>query len=356
MKAVDDLLKQASAWLCVGGSAGSLVSSRVRLARNVAGSAFPGWAGEEESLRLWHGLRPILESLPTVGPPVVMDMDDLNVVDREVLVERHLISREMAEKGTGSGLILRKDESISIMVNEEDHLRIQAMSSGLDLLGLWKIVDGLDSEVESCVDYAVSPKLGYLSACPTNVGTGLRASVMLHLPGLVLMNEIKPIIKGVSKIGLAVRGLWGEGTDASGNMFQVSNQVTLGESEETIIRRIERIVLEIAEHEKNARTRLRQQKENVLQDHVGRAHGVLSHAYLLDSRETLSLLSDLRLGLDMGIVVEWDKAMIDELFLLIQPGHLQKMAGKIIDADKRDFERAHLVRECLARRRRGGGI
>lgn len=349
MKAVNDLLNQPGAWLNVGVSEGILVSSRVRLARNIDGRVFPDWAGKEESVRMWHDLRAVLENLSVCKSSVILDMGELNRVDKEVLVERHLISRELAQKGAESGLVFKKDESISIMVNEEDHIRMQAMSPGLDLRGLWKIIDQVDSEIDKSVSYAVSPQLGYLSACPTNVGTGMRASVMLHLPGLVIMNEINPIIRGVSKVGLTVRGLWGEGTEASGNMFQLSNQTTLGEKEDTVINRIEHIVLEIADHERNARSRLIQKKGNVLRDHVWRAYGIMSHAYMLDSRETLDMLSNLWLGIDMGIVVDLDKVMIDELFLLIQPGHLQKVEGKI-GPEERDLARARLVRGRLARR------
>ncbi len=352
MRALDELLKKPAARPAGDSPAGSIVSSRVRLARNVDGIAFPGWAGEEEVLRLWHGLVPALRGLDDMDSPVVLEMSELDAVDKETLVERHLISKELAEKGAGSGVVLKKDETISVMINEEDHLRIQALSPGLQLADLWKLVDKLDSAMENSVDYAVSPRLGYLSACPTNVGTGMRASVMLHLPGLALADEIKPIINGISRIGMAVRGLWGEGTDAAGNMFQISNQVTLGESEETIIGRLEKIVLEIAGHEENARRRMMQQKENLLCDYSWRARGLLSHARLLDSRETLNLLSQLRLGIDLGIVEEWDRQVIDELFLLIQPGHLQKKAGRAIGPEERDFERARLVRECLAGRKK----
>jgi len=348
MKTVDNLLKQPSAWLSVGANTGSIISSRVRLARNIDGRIFPGRAGEEESVRLWHDLQPVFEGLSALCPAVSLEMNDLTRVDKDVLFERHLMSSELAEKGPGSALVFKRDESVSIMVNEEDHLRMQAMSTGLNLFGLWKIINTVDSEIESHVNYAVSPQLGYLSACPTNVGTGMRASVMLHLPGLSLMNEIKPIIKGVSKIGLAVRGLWGEGTEASGDMFQISNQTTLGEKEEAIIKRLEQIVLEVDEHEKKARIRLMQKKENLLRDQIGRAYGVLSQAYLLNSRETLSMLSHLRLGIDLGLVVKWKQAMIDELFLLIQPGHLQKLEGKRIGAEKRDMVRARLMRKRLA--------
>ncbi len=351
MQEIDDLLKQPGAWLKVGSDTEVIVSSRVRLARNVADRPFPGWATEESSVQLWQELCKILVGLLDDDAPLALEMAGLSRVDRGVLVERHLISRDLsAAKGHGSGLVLKRDESIAIMINEEDHLRLQAMSPGLVLRDLWRRIDAIDTAIERQVRYAYSPRLGYLTACPTNVGTGMRASVMLHLPGLVLMNEVNSIIKGVNKIGLAVRGLWGEGTDASGNMFQISNQTTLGEREENIIGRLEQIVLEIAEHEKNARARLLQKRENTLRDHVGRAFGILAHAYLLNSRETLDLLSALRLGIDMGIVVNWKKIVLDELFLLIQPGHLQKLEGRHIGSEKRDLARARLVRERLALR------
>ena len=234
------------------------------------------------------------------------------------------------------------------MVNEEDHLRLQAMKPGLDLRATWSRVSELDTEVEAVLDLAFSPRLGYLTACPTNIGTGMRASVMLHLPGLVLMNEINPVIKGMGKIGLAVRGLWGEGTEATGNMFQISNQITLGEREEDIVTNIEQIVTEIIEHEKNARLRLAEKKDSVLRDHVGRAFGILSHAHILSSKEALDLLSGLRLGVDLGILKLSDRRAIDELLLLTQPGHLQKMDDKMLKTKERDRARARLVRAKLA--------
>lgn len=351
MSSIDDLLKQPGAWLQVGSDNEVIVSSRVRLARNVANRPFPGWAPDVMSVQLWQEMSALLPAVVDDPAPMVLEMSTLSRVDRGVLVERHLISRDLsAAKAPGSGLVLKRDESIAIMVNEEDHLRLQAISPGLMLRDLWGRIDLIDTAIERRVRYAYSPRLGYLTACPTNVGTGMRASVMLHLPGLVLMNEVNSIIKGVNKIGLAVRGLWGEGTDASGNMFQISNQTTLGEREENIIGRLEQIVLEIAEHEKNARARLLQQRENNLRDHIGRALGILTHAFLLNSRETLDLLSALRLGIDMGLVVNWKKNVLDELFLLIQPGHLQKLGGRHIGSEKRDLARAQLVRERLALR------
>jgi protein arginine kinase len=269
-------------------------------------------------------------------------------VDKQVLFERNLISREHAQKGKGSGLVLKEDERASVMVNEEDHLRIQMLRPGLDLTAMWQDMDGLDSRIEEIVSYAFSTRLGYVTACPTNVGTGMRASSMLHLPGLVLTKEINSIVKGMGKIGLAVRGLWGEGTESTGNMFQVSNQITLGEKEEDIIANLEQIVLEIVEHEKNARSRLMEKKESVVRDHIGRALGILSHAYILSSKEALDQLSGLRLGCDLGILPAEERKTIDRLLLLIQPGHLQKLIGRQLKPKERDRSRAQLVREKLA--------
>ena len=351
---VDDLLKQPGAWLAPGKDTGTVVSSRIRLARNLKESAFPGWAGEEECERIWKELRPVLESIKTIQNPFAMAMADLDELEKQVLFERHLISREQAEKGKGSGLVAAADESLAVMVNEEDHMRLQSMRPGLDLQQTWKAIDAVDTAIEKRVSYAFSARLGYLTACPTNVGTGLRASVMLHVPGLVLMNEISPIIKGMSKIGLTVRGLWGEGTEATGNMFQISNQITLGDSEEHIISNLEQIVLELVEHEKNARTRLMDRKEPVLKDHVGRAYGILSNAHILSSKEALDLLSGLRLGIDLGIFKNMNRRVIDELLLLTQPAHLQKVEDKKLRPKDRDRARATLVRARLAEAEKKG--
>lgn len=352
---IAELMQQPSAWLAVGAGEGPVVSSRIRLARNVRDVAFPGWAGADECDRLWKRVQPALEQLPGLQPVASLAMGDLEDLDKQILFERHLISRDHAEKGKGSGLVFRKDENLSAMVNEEDHLRLQGMRPGLSLRAIWEEINRLDSEIEDCVEYAFSPKLGYLTACPTNVGTGMRASVMLHLPGLVLMNEVNPVIKGMGKIGLAVRGLWGEGTEAAGNMFQISNQMTLGDSEEQIVGVIEQIVQELIDHERNARERLLERRETVVRDHVGRAFGILSHAHILTSKEAMDLLSGLRLGIDLGILTSVSRRVVDELLLLTQPGHLQKMEAKALKPKERDRYRARLVREKLSgpHRRRG---
>jgi protein arginine kinase len=344
---VGDFIRQSGAWLAISMESSTVVSSRVRLARNLRDTPFPAWAGEEECERIWHKLRPMLAGLKGVKPALDVSMADLDALDKQILVERHLISREHAERSRGSGLIARHDESVAIMVNEEDHLRLQAMRPGLDLFEAWKKLDGVDSEIEEHVRYAFSTKWGYLTACPTNVGTGIRASVMLHLPALVFMDEVNPIVKGMGKIGLAVRGLWGEGTEATGNLFQISNQITLGDKETNIIQSLEQIVLELVEHEKNARARLMERKEVMVRDHVGRALGILSNAHLLTTKEALDLLSALRLGADLGILTTVNRKVIEELLLLTQPGHLQKIEGKTLKPKERDRARADLVRSKL---------
>lgn len=346
---IQPLMSNAGAWLSASAHEQIVISSRIRLARNFKDHAFPGWGGEDECVRLWSALRPKLTGIDSLQPEIDFAMDELDQLDRQILLERHLISRELAEKGRGSGVIIRTDESLSVMINEEDHVRLQALRPGLDLEGCWKSADEVDSRLEQVGAYAFSSALGYLTSCPTNVGTGMRASVMMHLPGLVLMEEVNPIIKGLGKIGLTVRGLWGEGTEAVGNMFQVSNQMTLGEKEADIVRDITQICLEIVDHEKNARLRLAEKKDLYLKDHIGRAYGILTNAHLLTTKEALDLLSDLRLGVDLGILKKLDRGVVDELLMLTQPGHLQKMEGRVLKAKDRDRVRARRVRERLTR-------
>jgi protein arginine kinase len=345
---LEKLLSRPSSWLIDEKESDIVVTSRVRLARNLRDHKFPGWSGEEGCVETWQLLKPVLTELPSVPECISMEMSEIEHLDKQVLFERHMISREISEKGVGSGLVMATDQQVALMVNEEDHLRLQAICSGLGLQEMWTRVDQIDTEIEAQVDYAYSPRLGYLTACPSNVGTGMRASVMVHVPALVLLDEINPIIKGLGKIGLAVRGLGGEGSDASGNMFQISNQITLGETEQQIIDNLSEIVLEIIEHEKNARKRIMQKKEIVVRNHVGRAMGVLSYAHLLSSKEALDLISGLRLGLDLGLLPGLESTLLDELTLLIRPGHLQKVEERRLKARERDVARAKLVRSKLA--------
>src|SRR5216684_2658835 len=233
------------------------------------------------------------------------------------------------------------------MINEEDHLRMQALRPGLQLKQAWMAIDQADTLLEKKLDYAFSPETGFLTACPTNLGTGIRVSAMLHLPGLVLAEQINPIIQSVNKLGLAVRGLYGEGTEALGNVFQVSNQMTLGESEATIVERLDKVLLQIIEHEENARQTLLEKKTKTVFNHIGRAYGILANAHSISSKETMNLLSLMRLGVDLGLFPEVDRSLVDELFILTQPAHLQKQHTEKLSAEERDLLRADMVRERL---------
>ncbi len=324
-----------------------VMSSRVRLARNLRGMAFPGWAKKVERVKALDIIRPAVESLPQLTAAFSETMDNMGALDKQILVERHLISREHAAKSAGSGLVLNKEESLCVMINEEDHLRMQALRPGLQLKQAWMAIDQMDSELEARLDYAFNSDLGYLTACPTNLGTGIRVSAMLHLPGLVLAEQINQIIQSVNKLGLAVRGLYGEGTEALGNVFQVSNQMTLGEVETDIVERLNKVLLQIIEHEENARGMLLEKKPKVVFNHIGRAYGILANAHSISSKETMNLLSLMRLGIDLGEFPTADRALVDELFIITQPAHLQKRFTEKLVAEERDLLRADMLRERL---------
>ena len=326
-----------------------VMSSRVRLARNLKGAAFPGWAKKPDRTQTLLQIQPAIQRLPQMKDSFAAAMDEFTALDKQILVERHLISREQAARGAGSGLVLNRDETLSVMINEEDHLRMQSLLPGLQIRQAWETIDTVDSELEQHLDFAFSNELGYLTACPTNLGTGIRVSAMLHLPGLVLDEQINPIIQSVNKLGLAVRGLYGEGTEALGNVFQVSNQMTLGEAETTIVERLEKVVAQIIEHEENARARLleKKPKQKMLFNHIGRAYGIMANAHSISSKETMNLLSLMRLGFDLGVFAGAERALVDELFIMTQPGHLQKQHAEKLSTEERDFIRADMMREHL---------
>src|SRR6059058_4670328 len=324
-----------------------VMSRRVRLARNLKEASFPGWAKKPERVRVLELIRPAVESLPQLAGAFSEAMDSLSTLDKQILVERHLISREHAAKSAGSGLVLNREETLCFMINEEDHIRMQALRPGLQLRQAWNAIDQADSLLEKRLDYAFNPEWGYLTACPTNIGTGIRVSAMLHLPGLVLGEQINPIIQSVNKLGLAVRGLYGEGTEALGNVFQVSNQMTLGESETAIVERLEKVLSQIIEHEENARGTLFEKKPKMVYNHIGRAYGILANAHSISSKETMNLLSLMRLGMDVGLFPGVDRSLADELFILTQPAHLQKQHSEKLSAEERDLLRSDMLREHL---------
>lgn len=345
---IHNILTSSGEWMRSDGPHSQIVvSSRVRLARNLKQHAFPGWAKKTERLQILETIKPRVEELPEMSEAFSVYSQDLSALEKQVLVERHLISREHAAKGVGSAVVMNRKQTLSIMINEEDHLRMQSIRSGLQLKAVFKAIDKVDSALEEKLDFAFHSRLGYLTACPTNVGTGMRASAMVHLPALVMSEQINQVIQAVNKIGLAVRGLYGEGTEALGNFFQVSNQTTLGEKEEDIILRLHKVIEQIIEHEQNARQMLLQKKPNTLLDHIGRGYGILRHAYSMSSKEALNLLSFIKLGIDLSLLPENARQSIDELFIETQPAHLQKGSQQKLAADERDALRAEIIRVKL---------
>ncbi len=346
---ISELFKNPSEWFRTEGPNSKIVlSSRVRLARNLRNYPFPGWAKKTDRQKALEMIRPIVEALPEMKDCYSDSMDNITAMDKQVLVERHLISREHAAKNVGSGIVINDRETISVMINEEDHLRMQAIKSGLQLKNVFKIIDKVDTELEAQLEFAFSPRLGFLTACPTNVGTGMRGSAMVHLPGMVLSDQINQVVQAVNKLGLAVRGLYGEGTEALGNVFQVSNQTTLGEKESDVIERLNKVILQIIEHEENARITLLEKKSTLVYDQVGRAFGVLTNAHTITSKEALNLLSLLRMGVDLELLAAEARGVVDELFILAQPAHVQKAAERKLTAEERDVFRAEVIRKRLA--------
>lgn len=342
------LIKNPADWMRGSGPHSDIVmTSRVRLARNLRNHPFPGWSQEKQRLELLQLARPMVEALPEMKDGYSEEYGLMSKIKKQVLVERHLISREHAARSSGCAVVVDRKQSVSIMINEEDHFRMQGIRPGLALRAAFEGIDRVDTELEEQLPYAFDSKLGYLTACPTNLGTGMRASVMVHLPGLVLTDQVTQVMKAVTKIGLAVRGLYGEGTEALGNLFQISNQKTLGEKESDIISEIETVVQGVLKSEEQSRIRLREDHCTMLSDQVGRAYAILSHAHILNSKEALNLLSMLRLGADLDMVPQCDRGVLDMLLLEIQPAHLQLRAGRELSPDDRDVLRAEITRQRL---------
>ncbi len=325
----------------------AVITSRIRLARNIRRHPFPGWATREQRAETLGIIRPAVEALPPMKDAFSQELGDLGPVQKQVLVERHLISREHAARSDGSAAVIERRQRFSFMLNEEDHLRMQAIQAGLNLEACYLSLGELDTELENKLEFAFDSQLGYLTTCPTNLGTGMRASAMLHLPGLVLADQISQVLQAVHKMGLAVRGLYGEGTESLGNLYQISNQATLGEPESIIIQRLTRVIAQVAEHEQNAREKLVEDDPGMVADKVGRAFGILSHAHLMDSKEALNLLSLLRLGAGLGFFPAQTAALCDTLLMDIQPAHLQLHAGRKLAPDERDTIRADILRQRL---------
>lgn len=325
-----------------------VLMTRVRLARNLSGTPFPGWAKPGQRDEIFDRCRGAVASTSAMKRCFNLPIGDLSDLEKQILVERHLISRELSGAKNGAGVIISKDQAISVMVNEEDHLRIQVLRAGFQLKKAWNAVDDFDSSLEDFLDFAFSPTLGYLTACPTNLGTGMRASAMMHLPALVISNQMEKVVRAVNQLGMVVRGLFGEGSDASGSIFQISNQTTLGESEDEIIKRLTSVLQSIIEHELNAREKLLEADSAKLLDKVGRAFGILQNSHVLSSSEAMNLLSLIRLGVDLGAFPDGNRSVVDRLFIEAQPGHLQHAQKGEFDPAQRDVLRAARLRSEFA--------
>jgi len=345
---LNDLLSQTSEWLKATGAESEIVmSSRVRFARNLKSLAFSHWADEKQKEEILGKTKQTLLKNSYLKNSLFLLMDELNDLDKQFLVERHLISRELVASGSCKAVDISEKEIFSIMINEEDHLRLQVIQSGLELKESLRLLDTLDSELQKDFEYARNPRWGYLTACPTNVGTGMRASVMIHLPALVMTKRIGKVLESVARINLAVRGLYGEGTEASGNFFQISNQITLGHSEQELVDNIDRVIKQVVEYERRARELLLKNSRYQLEDKIWRAYGILANARIISSLEAINLLSVIRLGANLSIVKKVDIRSINELFITTQPAHLQKIEGKDLNPQQRDLKRADLLRDKL---------
>lgn len=326
-----------------------VVSSRVRLARNFAAYPFPQRSTKEDQENiinetcdaLFEGHPELKENLSLVR------FNELKTIQRQVLVEKHLVSKELAESCLETCALISGDEQISIMINEEDHLRIQCLAAGMQLDKAFDLCNSLDDTISEKIEYAFNDKIGYLTSCPTNVGTAIRVSIMLHLPALTMTGYIRAFLESCGKLGLAVRGLYGENTEAYGNMYQLSNQITLGKSEKDIVESIKSIGNQIIEQERLLRQELLKKNSNKFEDRIMRSYGILKFSRILTSEEALKRLSDIRLGINLGIIKDLSEMDVNEMVLKIQPGSLQKYAGRLLKADDRDSVRAEYIRNKM---------
>ncbi len=330
-----------------GPHAGIAVTTRVRLARNLAGRRFPTHPDQSDRRPVLEAVREAILSLPDGDRYIWHELDQEGPLDRRLLMERHLISRELADGSGPRAVAVNPDASIAIMVNEEDHLRMQCIRSGLRVQEAYDLVNRLDDQLSERLPFAFDPFYGYLTSCPTNVGTGLRVSAMLHLPALVMTRHIERVFRAVYEMRMAVRGFYGEGTEAFGELYQISNQITVGRTESDIVRDMEAVIGSIIEYEEKARKTLATSERSKLEDRVWRSWGLLRNARLMSSEEAMRHLSSLRLGVAMGVFTALDLARLQALFLNTQPAHLQRIEGRVLESGDRDVARASYIRGQL---------
>jgi protein arginine kinase len=340
-------------WLEASGQHADIVlSTRVRLARNLQGHAFAPKLRDAERIQIYEQVRQAAEKHSMLKGGISFDLSGLSPLSRRVLLERHLISRDLAgENGeaahVGSGLVLGPKDSVSVMVNEEDHLRLQTLMSGLRLGEAYARLDQVDEELGSQIPFAYHQEFGFLTSCPTNVGTGLRASVLMHLPGLVLTKEIGQVLQGIGQVGLTFRGLYGEGSEVIGNFFQISNQTTLGKSEEDLIEHLQKIVWKVIQVEIEKRAVLMRDAPSVMEDKIWRAYGLLRYARSLSFDEVMNLLSGVRLGVSMNLLPGLRVYTLNKIMIFSQTAHLEQAAGRRLTDAEGDLHRAAYVRRIL---------
>ncbi|MFH1767923.1 MAG: protein arginine kinase [Candidatus Omnitrophota bacterium] len=344
----EEFLDNKDGWLNgKGPQSDVIISSRMRLARNIDNFPFPRKADVSQKREIIEMVKENCRQLNPVDDVSFVNMDEVVDLDKQFLLERHLISHQHAQSAKGRGFCSTASEVFSIMVNEEDHLRMQVIMSGFDLKNAWEMINSVDDELSRRLVFSFSSQFGYLTSCPTNVGTGLRASCMLHLPALVLTKRMNKILEFLTKLSFATRGLFGEGTHALGNFFQISNQASLGLSEEEIIDNLSGVVNQVKEQEMVSREILLKKYRHSFEDSVWRSLGILSNCRLISSKEALSHLSMLCIGTDLGIIKGIDREVINTLFINIQPAHLQKIESKVLSEKERDYIRALVLRRSL---------
>ena len=325
-----------------------VMSTRIRLARNLTGFRFPVSFSEEDAKKIDESILRALLAIRDEGPKFsYFPMKEMPALQRLVLVEKHLISPNLAKSGKSASVFLTEDESISVMVNEEDHIRIQCLAAGLQLHETYAKANELDKYLEKRLIYAYDEQLGYLTSCPTNVGTGLRASVMMHLPALTMTKQMNVLIQTMARLGMVVRGIYGEGSENLGNIYQISNQITLGKSERDILDDLQSVVEQIIQKEQQARKQLFVRAPIALEDRLYRSLGILRYARILSSEEAASCLSNVRLAVDLQMIDDISLDQLNECMLVIQPGFIQQHAGTTLQADERDVFRAKILQEKL---------
>lgn len=325
-----------------------VLSTRIRLARNFANEIFPVIADEEQQLKVNNFFyeKYNKRSFRNYGTFELIDINDLTHIEKNVLVEKHLISPYLAKARAGATLV-SENEQVSIMINEEDHIRMQLYFPGFQLKTALDEAFLLDDWLEEKIDYAFNEDIGYLTSCPTNVGTGMRASVMIHLPALVFTKKINRMIPAINQLGFVVRGIYGEGSEALGNIFQISNQITLGKSEADIVEDLQSIIVKLIEQEREARSRLMERSQVHVENQIFRSYGILKYSRIMESKEATTRISNVKLGIDLGIIDNISHTILNELMVLIQPGFLQHYANKVLTSSERDVLRATLIRERL---------